>query len=350
MPALVRAAALLGILLWHGAPVDAATHTANSCNAADVQAKVNAAADGDVVVIPNGSCTWTASSFVTIAGKGIHLRGATAGGVVITTAAGTNASILRITEDATHHVEVSQLSFRETQNDFYVISVFGGGGKPVLIHDNSFGGYRSVRGMRFFVSRGVIYRNITQAQTPTSQYNNRQFVSCKVGGGNAWTTPPTYGASDTTGTSNIYVEDNQIINVQEAIDIDDNCRAVVRYNRFQDAISGTHGADTSPYGVRHFEIYNNTFVRAGNILVNQWVLIRGGAGVIADNVFPDIVGKSEIQMFKSRTCDATPALIPVGRMVGLLRIKSGRGTTGRATLWKGFISGITPEAAARTRL
>jgi hypothetical protein len=296
MPALVRAAALLGILLWHGAPVDAATHTANSCNAPDVQAKVNAAADGDVVVVPNGSCTWTASSFVTIAGKGIHLRGATAGGVVITTAAGTNTSILRITEDATHHVEVSQLSFRETNNDFYVMSVSGAAnGKPVLIHDNSFGGYQSVRGMRFFVSRGVIYRNITQAQTPTSQYNNRQFFSCKAGG-NAWTTPPTYGASDTTGTSNIYVEDNQIINVQEAIDIDDNCRAVVRYNTIRDGVAGTHGADTSPSGVRHFEFYNNTFMFAGNIMLNQWVLIRGGSGVVVDNVLPDIVGKPEFRL------------------------------------------------------
>jgi hypothetical protein len=296
MPALVHAAALLGILLWHGAPADAATHTANSCNASDVQAKVNGAADGDIVVIPNGSCTWTASSFVTIAGKGIHLRGATAGGVVITTAAGGSTSILRITEDATHHVEVSQLSFRETNNDFYVISVSGAAnGKPVLIHDNSFGGFNSVRGMRFFVSRGVIYRNITQAQTPTSVYNNRQFFSCKASG-NAWTSPPVYGANDTTGTANIYVEDNQILNVQEAMDVDDNCRAVVRYNRFRDGFAGTHGADTSPSGVRHFEVYNNTFMFAGNIMLNQWAFVRGGSGIIADNVMPDIPGKAEVVM------------------------------------------------------
>jgi hypothetical protein len=289
----------LAMLLWSGAPAHAATHTASSCNAGDVQAKVNAARDGDVVVIPNGTCTWTASNFVTISGKGIHLRGATAGGVVLTTAAGTSTSILRVTEDASHHVEVSQLSFRETNNDFYVISVLGAAnGKPVLIHDNSFGGYNSVRGMRFFVSRGVVYRNTTQAQTPRSVYNNRQFFSCKIADSppNAWTAPPTYGANDTTGTSNIYFEDNQIINVQEALDIDDNCRGVVRYNTFRDAFAGTHGADTSPYGLRHFEIYNNTFTFAGNSLLNQWVFIRGGSGIITDNVMPDLPGKAEIKI------------------------------------------------------
>lgn len=287
----------LAILLWSGAPAYAATHTANSCNAGDVQAKVNAAKDGDVVVIPNGSCTWTASNFVTISGKGIHLRGATAGGVVITTAAGRSVSILRITEDATHHVEVSQLSFRETNDDYYVISVYGGG-RPVLIHDNSFGGYNSVRGMRFHTSRGVVYRNVTQAQTPPAVYNNRQFFSCQITlpPPNAWSAPPVYGANDTNGTANVYVEDNRIINVQEAIDLDGNCRGVVRYNTFQDAFSGSHGADTGPYGVRQFEIYNNTFIRASNSMLNQWFMVRGGSGVITDNVFPDIVGKAEINM------------------------------------------------------
>jgi hypothetical protein len=291
----------LAILLWSGAPAYAATHTANSCNAGDVQAKVNAARDGDVVIIPNGSCTWTASNSVTISGKGIHLRGATAAGVVITTAAGANTSILRITEDASHHVEISRLSFRETNNDFYVISVSGvANGKPVLIHDNSFGGYNGVRGIRFLVSRGVVYRNTTQAQTPTSVYNNRQFFSCKAFGGppNAWTSPPVYGANDTTGTANIYVEDNQIVNVQESIDIDDNCRGVVRYNTFRDGHSGTHGADTSPYGMRHVEVYNNTFIRAGNTFINSWVGFRGGSGVVTDNVFPDLgsAGKAEITL------------------------------------------------------
>src|SRR5438874_2700532 len=37
----------------------AATYTAASCNTSDVQATINKASDGDVVIIPNGSCSWT---------------------------------------------------------------------------------------------------------------------------------------------------------------------------------------------------------------------------------------------------------------------------------------------------
>ena len=53
---------------------DAATHSANSCNTTDVQNAITAAAEGDTVLIPNGSCTWSAS--VTLSGKGIILLGA----------------------------------------------------------------------------------------------------------------------------------------------------------------------------------------------------------------------------------------------------------------------------------
>ena len=41
------------------AALPAATRTAASCNASDVQAAVTAAADGDTINVPAGSCTWT---------------------------------------------------------------------------------------------------------------------------------------------------------------------------------------------------------------------------------------------------------------------------------------------------
>ena len=58
-------------------PVWADTHSSDG-SASDVQTKINAAADGDVVTIPAGTFTW--ASGATISGKGIHLQGAGAGG------------------------------------------------------------------------------------------------------------------------------------------------------------------------------------------------------------------------------------------------------------------------------
>ena len=54
-------AAFLGFALIAllGTVAQAATHTAASCNANDVQAAMNAAGAGDTVVIPAGTCTWT---------------------------------------------------------------------------------------------------------------------------------------------------------------------------------------------------------------------------------------------------------------------------------------------------
>jgi hypothetical protein len=106
-------------------------------------------------------------------------------------------------------------------------------------------------------------------------------------------TPSTMGTMDRDGESNLYLEDSTFSKVlQSAIDIDDNCRMVVRRNTFDNSAFGTHGADTSWIGVRHFEIYDNVFqfTNDGNCTVTSTVNIpyffylRGGTGVITDNV------------------------------------------------------------------
>ena len=69
------------------------------------------------------------------------------------------------------------------------------------------------------------------------------------------------------------------------VNADDNSRVVVRYCTVQDSCLHAHGQDTSIYGVRQYEIYNNTFhqVNGANLNLNNWVYIRGGTFVIANN-------------------------------------------------------------------
>ena len=52
----------------------AATRTAASCSRADVATAVNSAGDGDTIVIPAGTCTWTTN--LTISNKILTLQGA----------------------------------------------------------------------------------------------------------------------------------------------------------------------------------------------------------------------------------------------------------------------------------
>jgi|APIni6443716594_1056825.scaffolds.fasta_scaffold1639421_1 hypothetical protein len=65
--AVMLAVAFLGV----GTGADAATITATNCSLPSMQLAVNAARGGNIVKIPDGSCTW--SSPVTIVNKAITL-------------------------------------------------------------------------------------------------------------------------------------------------------------------------------------------------------------------------------------------------------------------------------------
>jgi hypothetical protein len=118
-----------------------------------------------------------------------------------------------------------------------------------------------------------------------------------------WTSNDTMGATDINGTRNTYVEDctfNQM--ALAALDLDDNSRVVIRHCTFNNSGFSSHGLDTSPYGMRQWEIYNNTFIfstsgtdPAGNaypLNINWWFFVRGGTGVIFNNVMPDIASQT----------------------------------------------------------
>jgi hypothetical protein len=90
------------------------------------------------------------------------------------------------------------------------------------------------------------------------------------------------------------------------MNFDNNSRTVVRHCTFNNAGIGSHGADTSDYGVRHYEVYNNTFIFNGynngqTFNLNWWFFLRGGTGVIMSNSLPAIIStdygtKGELNM------------------------------------------------------
>ncbi len=112
----------------------------------------------------------------------------------------------------------------------------------------------------------------------------------------SWTTGSTFGTDDTNGDQNVYFEDNVFRKIIiQSLDSDNNARVVIRHNTFDNSAMASHGADTSPDGMRHVEVYNNTFVftTSGSeynfpLPLQTWMYIRGGSWVITDNVLPDI--------------------------------------------------------------
>src|SRR6266404_1529388 len=322
---------LLGTLF--GTEAQSNTVTATSCNSSDVQSAINSSSGGDTVIIPAGKCTWTSS--VTIAGKGIHIQGAGSGRIIaydnginlltmnITSTNGavsthrwlvstvpqtiivdnSSSGIFSITEDTTNHTSLSGIKIAQgTVAAGYIGMNYAPGGQAILIHDNWF--EQSSAGGELINSntnRGVIWNNSFDGSNNGS--TNLDFtaaVRIKIPnpqtGQNAWTAASFWGMSDTVGVNNLYVETNDFHAFQAVTDNDDNGRMVFRYNLVDHAEFATHGADTSPYGQRYFEYYNNV----GNFngygdgttfnMANSWIgLVRGGTFIAHDNTLPPIV-------------------------------------------------------------
>jgi hypothetical protein len=282
----------------------AATISARSCSVADVQTAINAASNGDTVLIPAGSCTWTTGIAVS---KQITITGLVKGSVLITHSAGTS-DLLAITTGPLFSTTVSNLNFLAGTGTGRYMNI-AGTGQPPLIHDNYFNvpNFQLLHCIRLQRNGAIIYRNTFESLTVSGTSGSPGAASgClqlkNESDGTSWSTASTLGTADTSGTANIYVEDNVFTNIYlQAVDCDDNARTVIRYNTFIDSAFVCHGADTSTYGARHTEVYNNTFVfhsagSNGGIIyplnLNWWWYVRGGTGIVTDNVMPDIASST----------------------------------------------------------
>ncbi len=205
---------------------------------------------------------------------------------------GGGSALLNLTENIGGSVRVSGLRFvtGSASNDYIQINR-GSGGKPVLIYDCFFDSVANLDCIQSSSNQGVVW-NCSFAAFPFSReqlaihLKNDQATD-------AWTSASTMGMADISGTNNFYIEDCNFHAWLNCTDFDDNAKVVMRHCVFNNAGVGTHGADTSPIGVRHYEIYNSEFVFNGfsngqTMPLNWWFFLRGGTGVIASNIMPDI--------------------------------------------------------------
>lgn len=277
------------------APAAAATLTPSSCSYSDVSSAVRTAVDGDIVSVPAGNCSWP--SGLTIS-RAITLQGAGIGRTLIIND-NTTANLIAIAESTAGNVIVRGFDFSvgagPTPGFFFIEVGFVTNGKPVLINANKFTLRVNGNALRFQTNRGVIWGN-TFVGTPSGPacLNNASALRHKAPS-LPWNTPATFGSADTNGDLNLYFESNNLIDVLEAIDVDDSARTVIRYNTLTNSAVMSHGDDTSALGGRYYEVYNNTFVSDTSVKcapdlptnVNFLVSLRGGTALIHDNVIPN---------------------------------------------------------------
>ena len=263
---------------------------AASCSQGDVQNAIDAASDGDFVVVPAGACAWTTPPgddsvpAISIDGKGITLQGAGIGQTVITDATGTgwNNSLIRVDGVEGKPFRITGFSIRKAGTVTTGIAIHGDC-KNFRVDQNEFDsddGYTSIYVSGY--TYGVIDHNYF--------INGRVLVFESLAGDESWQSPLTLGSANA-----VYVEDNYYYSdvfSTNAIDSNGGARWVFRYNMVVNTYCEAHGLQNAGQrGTFSYELYENTFTTADNPRTN-WVAFytRGGTGVLFNNAVINAAG------------------------------------------------------------
>lgn len=301
------------------APLPAATRTAASCNASDVQAAINAAADGDTVSVPAGSCSWTTGVTVpsnigiTITGTGTPNSGASTSApsssctaTVITWTLGSGNMLSFSPQYGNSTTRLSCMEINTTgsgSGSAYPVAVVASctsSGCPNLRLDNltiPTGAMCSVSDASFATISnlfGVADHNSVGDVAPSC--NGTVLVN--VGDGN-WLGVGQYGdnswySADTFGTNQTFYLENNTFNYGLGTDTDvygssnGGGRLACRFNTFNNASVGacyTHGTDTNQRtrGARQVEGYGNTINSCVGGACDTIFEFRSGVGLIFGN-------------------------------------------------------------------
>jgi hypothetical protein len=277
---------LAGLALNVLSQADAAVINAASVSVIDVTSAIALANDGDTVVLPAGTATWSSTLTITSA---ITLQGAGIGQTIIKENLSVDTQMLTFNTAAGKSYRVTGIEFQGGTRT----TVFGKGmmcwngeSRSVRVDHCRFNGVQnacirtgeSVCGVidhnTFILPANAAYAIVVYHST----WNGNQW------GDGSWALAPDWG-----GPGALYFEDNEVDNgstmAQMALcDQVGGARTVFRYNTFNNTYIDSHGSgSTSRYrGWRHFEIYNNTFTD-NPPSATFCVDCRGGTGVFFGN-------------------------------------------------------------------
>ncbi len=285
-------------------PADAATITAASCSYSDVNTAVNITASiNDTVLIPDGSCSWATGLIVT--NKPLTIRGQndctldgngvpTSCPTTITNTSGANLMLITTTSTGGYLHRVSSLDIGTT-------GACGSGDDRGQIHTRGNSNSLRIDHIKFGTDgclklkfheyvRGVVDHNLIP--------NNNDFGAITQHGKWAGIYTATdwangLGEGSFSNASNfggevLVFEDNTFSRgggtYVYATDDHTGARNVYRKNRFNNVVMANHGFETggADYGVRQWEVYNNTFTwtdPATSTLTHS----RGGTAIIFGN-------------------------------------------------------------------
>jgi hypothetical protein len=298
--------AFAALLLAASGATQATIINARSPSLADVRAAIASAVNGDTVMVPAGTASWTSTLLIT---KGITLIGQTTTDSVAGTAADNtiiqdnlprppSQPMIRLSTVLGKSYRISGITFAPgtvTATNYNGAVIFNGNSQSVRIDHCHFrpmpaqGVYVEVAGVV-----GVADHNVMELPNGTGCFHFTAdawpYPSGLAGdwGDGSWASPTNFGSSQF-----FFVEDNYLANVSSPFyqlggNTDDSRggRWVFRYNHCYDIEIQTHGTESGRYrGGRAREIYNNDFHYAH---AHPFGGIRSGVTISHDNTFDGV--------------------------------------------------------------
>ena len=333
--------------------VSGTTYTTTG-SSSDVQAAVNAAPSGGTIVFSPGTYSWSNTTPVLV-NKSVTLT-ATPGTVQIQNQLGAGSGfMMQLTSGTDGHIRVNGINFLQVGNNISSSSSCclgidrtdnNGPGSPgtqytVIFTNCKFDSGTVFNYMGFSSANGIIFSGCTFTNQMSSLgLTGISFTCAKYGPTKTWNTPDTMGLGpDSTGLNVgdtaagwdgvaglncTYVENCTISNgTSGSFNGDDNSRVVIRHCIINDSQIFSHGQDTSQYGNRHYEIYNNTYHYVSATVNDQcWASFRGAVALVANNVMDAIPGKTAVilecqQINRSAGPGGCQTAYPANRQCGI---------------------------------
>ncbi len=278
----------------------AAEITAASGSQADVQAAINAAVDGDLVLIPAGTAIWTTQVTVDTP-KAIVIQGAGIDKTVIvdnvSKQGGKPASILLAIKLALgKKFRLTGMTFQGMAQDTEVYNkgtVYLSGNAHDFRLDHLKFDKPGTSAVRY---SGALWGLVDHCYFDLSNFKQGNVIWHETWGGHSYG-DGSFADDLALGTERaIYIEDSTFVGPGRAgagvVDSFAGGRFVFRYNTVTNDNLGTHGTESSGRlrSVRSYEIYNNTFT--ASTLVFCAIYLRGGTGVIFNNTFQGAGGQT----------------------------------------------------------
>ncbi|MGB8772127.1 MAG: hypothetical protein WCC92_21135 [Candidatus Korobacteraceae bacterium] len=345
MTTFIKAVLITALLSAMATPLWAqGVYNAASCNESDVNAVINGpthiAVNGDTIIIPTGTCTWTSnlsiSVGITLTGSGTPNTGPSSFGsgtlnTVIVDNAGSSGPLVKVS--GITHGETFTLSLLDIEPNssgtalWSPVSIAGtctaSGCANIRVDNIGFGlatqwnenGNSSnadwmIRTDNLF---GVIDHCTLPNNSSVELFNANHSAYLGVGGygDNSWARPDSFG----TGNA-LYAENNVVYSTQAMNDCDTSpaggavggCRIADRYNHFTFepgafALTIVHGLDTDgrPRSGRQQEVYGNSITcPSGGLSCPSIVGVRGGTSITFGNS-ATVPGGTSIGSFDSIT-------------------------------------------------